>query len=123
MRWHCFLVVLLAPVLLFRAAPPGWADEPIVRLELTQPDIHSVVVVEERTAWLKLTPDATAKLEKLTRTHQGRLLVVTVDGMPALRSRIFAPIESGVLQIDAPPPELRLRLKKIQERPSGKTVE
>lgn len=69
MRTLCFFAVLLAPVLLFRAAP-GWADELIVRLELTKPDIHAVVM-EERTAWLKLTADATAKLKKLTRTHQG----------------------------------------------------
>lgn len=117
MRRFSFVAVLLVSILPFWARP-GWADESTARLDLKQPDIHAVVV-EEHAAWLKLTPDATAKLAELTRIHQGQLLVVTIDGIPALRSRIFAPVDSGVLQIDAPSQELRLRLKKMQKLPKS----
>lgn len=111
-RLHSFLVL---SVLLLFAVARTWADDPAVRLELASTDIQAVTLTDTA-AWLKLAPAATAKLEELTRSNQGRWLIVAVDGIQALRSRIVVTVDSGVLQIASPSPDLRLRLQTISSK-------
>lgn len=110
-------ILLLLP--LAGAAGGSAAGQTAVRLELTEADIRAVVLKEEA-AWVKLTPRAAAKLLQLTTENLGRQLVVTFDTLPVVQSRIFAAVDSGVLQVDAPSPELRSRLRRIAQLRASK---
>lgn len=81
-----------------------------VRLELLRADIDGVAVEPEFTT-VRLTPDAAHKLRLFTREHIGRVLELSIDGLPALKVRVQTEIESGILRLPSPSPALRQRLE------------
>lgn len=85
-----------------------------ISLELKINDVQSVAF-EDKTAWLKLTPSASERLVQLTGPdNQGKWLDVSLDGMQAMKIRIYTTVDSGVIEVNRPSPELRERLEGIR---------
>lgn len=75
-------------------------------------DVDSVAF-DAQGVFIKMTPDAAARLLAWTSAASGGTLSVTLDGEPLLHARVAAPVSSGVLQVRNPSPELRRRLEAI----------
>jgi hypothetical protein len=114
MRWNLArgLVVLLLLVV-----RPALADD-VVHLNLTPTDIQDVAL-EERTAWVKLTPAASEALKTLTQENQGGWLAIAIEGKSAMKILIQTTVDSGIVQISRPSPELRERLQAIDAAASA----
>jgi hypothetical protein len=104
-------IVLLC---LHAGAGSAFASETAVHLDLSATDIESVTL-EQKAAHLKLTPAAALTLKRITESNVGRVLSMTVEGIPAVRATVMGTIDSGQVSIDSPSDALRKRLAEIQE--------
>ncbi|HET19883.1 MAG TPA: hypothetical protein ENO16_04675 [Chromatiales bacterium] len=87
----------------------------ILSLNLGVSDIQEVAF-GGNDVWLKLAPSASSQLEHLTSSNQGKLLEITVDGMPAMKIHIRAAVYSGIVEISDASPELLERLQEVDKR-------
>ena len=87
------------------------AGEDGLRLDLGAGDIQDVKL-EGSTVLLKLTPSGTEQLKQITELNYGSVLELSVDGIYAVKATIFSTIDSGVVQVSHPSPELLDKLKR-----------
>ncbi len=104
------------------ALPASWvqASGALARLDLSRADIDAVAVDPEHTT-VRLTPSAALLLRQMTRDNVGRTLELRIDGLTALSVRVQAEIESGILRLPRPSPELQQRLQTaVPSAPASK---
>jgi hypothetical protein len=65
-------------------------------------------------AVLRLTPSGTANLERFTRANVGRMAIVSIDGVLAVRAVVQGVINSGSVSVRSPSPALRDRLQAVR---------
>ncbi|MGH7958915.1 MAG: hypothetical protein ACREH8_18160 [Opitutaceae bacterium] len=82
-------------------AQPVITEGDIVNVELVQVDLGKCLLVQ-------LTPSATRDFHRLSVTHQGRRLVLMIDGKALGARRIDGPITNGVVYVFVEVPELEL---------------
>jgi hypothetical protein len=63
---------------------------------------------------LRLTPHATAELERFTRNNVGQMVTVSIEGIPAARAVVQGVIDSGEVTVHAPSPALQAMLKAVR---------
>ena len=80
---------------------PVITEGDIVNVELVQVDLGKCLL-------LQLTPPATRDFYRLSVTHQGRRLVLLVDGVPLGARRIDGAITNGVVYVFVELPEAEL---------------
>jgi hypothetical protein len=76
--------------------------------------------LEEDAAYLQLTPAGTSALRSITEKNRGRMLSVTIEGIPAVTATVVATIDSGRVLIQSPSPKLRERLAEIERAKSAR---
>ncbi|HEC46355.1 MAG TPA: hypothetical protein ENI17_01830 [Pseudomonas xinjiangensis] len=59
-----------------------------------------------------LTPSGTEQLKQITELNYGSVLELSVDGIYAVKATIFSTIDSGVVRVNHPSPELLDKLKR-----------
>jgi hypothetical protein len=67
-----------------------------LRLGLSLDDLDSAAFVAGAVV-VRLKPAAAQPLRKTTRTHVGRVLELTIDGIPALWVRVQTGIDCGIV--------------------------
>jgi hypothetical protein len=80
---------------------PVITEGDIVNVELVQVDLGKCLLVQ-------LTPSATRDFYRMSVTHQGRRLVIMVDGKALGARRLDGPITNGVIYVFVEVPEVEL---------------
>ncbi len=104
---------------LWQSASTAVASDGAVHLDFAADDIERVTL-EEDAAYLQLTPAGTSALRSITEKNRGRMLSVTIEGIPAVTATVVATIDSGRVLIQAPSPKLRERLAEIERAKSAR---
>lgn len=84
-----------------------------VRFSLANADIQAISEYDGST-WIQLSPPAASRLQAITAQSYGKQLIVDIDGMSVFSARIYSTIESGVIQVDNPSPDVRRRLERLR---------
>jgi hypothetical protein len=98
------------------ASKGGDRREGYVQLDIKAKEIEAVRLNGDA-ASLKLTPAGTSRLRTFKRDNVGRVVTVSIEGVPAATTTVID-WRNGRLQIHAPSPALRKRLHEIQEERS-----
>ena len=80
---------------------PVFTEEDIVNVELVQVDLGQCLMFQ-------LTPAATRDLYRVSGSHQGRRLVLFLDGAPLGARRMERPLADGVVLMFAEVPDAEL---------------
>ena len=72
-----------------------------LHLRLSRSDVEKAVVSNGE-LWLKLSPDASLELSRITEDNVGKTLSISLEDTPLLEMRIHAGVDSGVINIQKP---------------------
>lgn len=84
-----------------------------VGVSLANADIEAVSEYDGA-MWVQLSPPAASRLQAITAQSYGKLLIVDIDGTSVFSVRIYSAIESGVIQVENPSPDVQRRLERLR---------
>ncbi|MFA5628530.1 MAG: hypothetical protein WC965_13810 [Thiohalomonadaceae bacterium] len=105
--WKLLWILALLPVLC------SATEYDAVKFSLENTDIQAIAE-HDGSMWIQLSPPAASRLQTITAQSYGKQLIVDIDGISVFSARIYSTIESGVIQVDNPSPDVRRRLERLR---------
>lgn len=99
---------LLVPLICVASEPDS------VSLSFTDAEVEAIVE-EGEAIWIKLHRAAASRLKDTSAQAYGKELRVDVEGVPVLRTMVYATIDSALIQVQRPTPAVRKRLERLRQ--------